>query len=87
MNADKPDSDATPIAVKETRHILGLSGGKNSAALAIYLKQQDRADRIEYFFCDTGAELPEVYEYLDRLEDYLATPITRLSSGATSTTT
>ena len=81
MNADKPDSAPTPLAVKETRHILGLSGGKDSAALAIYLKQQGRGDRIEYFFCDTGAELPEVYEYLDRLEDYLATPIARLSSG------
>ena len=81
MNADKSDSAATPVSVKETRHILGLSGGKDSAALAIYLKQQGRADRIEYFFCDTGAELPEVYEYLDRLEDYLATPIARLSSG------
>ena len=81
MNADKPDSAPTPVAVKETRHILGLSGGKESAALAIYLKQQGRADGIEYFFCDTGAELPEVYEYLDRLEDYLATPIARLSSG------
>ena len=54
MNADKPDSTATPVAVKETRHILGLSGGKDRAALAIYLKQQCRADRIEYFFCDTG---------------------------------
>ena len=81
MNADKPDSAPTPVAVKQTRHILGLSGGKDSAALAIYLKQQGRADRLEYFFCDTGAELPEVYEYLDRLEDYLASPIARLSSG------
>lgn len=72
---------ATPIVVEETRHILGLSGGKDSTALAIYLKQQGRADCIEYFFCDTGAELPEVYEYLDRLEAYLGKPIARLSSG------
>ena len=66
---------------KDTRHILGLSGGKDRAALAIYLKDQGRDDQIEYFFCDTGAELPEVYDYLYRLEDYLAKPIARLSSG------
>ena len=74
-------SDVAAVDVKPTRHILGLSGGKDSAALAIYLKDQGRDDRIEYFFCDTGAELREVYDYLDRLEDYLAKPIERLSSG------
>lgn len=79
--SEKLDRDASPIEVKQTRHILGLSGGKDSAALAIYLKDQGRDDRIEYFFCDTGAELREVYEYLDRLEDYLGRPIIRLSSG------
>ena len=75
------DSDVAAVDVKSTRHILGLSGGKDSAALAIYLKDQGRDDRIEYFFCDTGAELREVYDYLDRLEDYLDKPIERLSSG------
>ena len=75
------DSDVAAVDVKPTRHILGLSGGKDSAALAIYLKDQGRDDRIEYFFCDTGAELREVYDYLDRLEDYLGKPIERLSSG------
>ena len=75
MPSTKMDSDVSHIDVKPTRHILGLSGGKDSAALAIYLKDQGRDDRIEYFFCDTGAELREVYEYLDRLEDYLARPI------------
>ena len=81
MPSENLDSDVKPIEVKPTRHILGLSGGKDSAALAIYLKDQGRDDRIEYFFCDTGAELREVYEYLDRLEDYLGRPIERLSSG------
>ena len=83
MNAAKPSSPdaATPVQIRDVRHILGLSGGKDSAALAIYLKQQGRAAGIEYFFCDTGAELPEVYEFLDRLEDHLDAPIARLSSG------
>ena len=81
MPSRRSDSDVHYVDVKSTRHILGLSGGKDSAALAIYLKDQGRDDRIEYFFCDTGSELREVYEYLDRLEDYLGRPIERLSSG------
>jgi hypothetical protein len=51
------------------RHILSLSGGKDSTALAIYLR--DRIPELEYVFCDTGKELPETYEYLGRLEAYL----------------
>jgi hypothetical protein len=35
---------------------------------------------MEYFFCDTGAELPETYEYLDRLEVALGKRITRLNA-------
>jgi 3'-phosphoadenosine 5'-phosphosulfate sulfotransferase (PAPS reductase)/FAD synthetase len=35
---------------------------------------------MEYFFCDTGAELPETYEFLDRLEAALGKPIERLNS-------
>jgi 3'-phosphoadenosine 5'-phosphosulfate sulfotransferase (PAPS reductase)/FAD synthetase len=60
----------------KVRHVLGISGGKDSAALAIYMR--DKVPEMEYFFTDTGAELPEVYEYLDRLEDYLGKPIARL---------
>lgn len=64
------------MANKPVRHILGISGGKDSAALAIYMR--DKIPEMEYFFTDTGAELPEAYEYLDRLEDYLGKPIARL---------
>jgi hypothetical protein len=34
---------------------------------------------IDYFFTDTGKELPEVYEYLGRLEGFLGKPILRLN--------
>ncbi|MBT8420304.1 MAG: phosphoadenosine phosphosulfate reductase family protein [Gammaproteobacteria bacterium] len=65
-----------------TRHVLGLSGGKDSAALAIYLKDHypEISRKIEYFFTDTGAELQEVYDTLDKLEAYLGKPITRLGN-------
>ncbi|OQA23058.1 MAG: hypothetical protein BWY63_00474 [Chloroflexi bacterium ADurb.Bin360] len=62
----------------KVRHILGLSGGKDSTALAIYLR--DRIPDIEYFFCDTGKELPETYAYLNRVEAYLGRKIARLTN-------
>jgi 3'-phosphoadenosine 5'-phosphosulfate sulfotransferase (PAPS reductase)/FAD synthetase len=62
----------------EVRHVLGLSGGKDSGALAIYMR--DRVPDMEYFFCDTGRELPETYEYLLRLEAVLGKRIVRLNS-------
>ena len=61
------------------RHVLGLSGGRDSAALAVYMRQHHPGLNIEYFFTDTGKELPEVYEYLGRLEGFLGQPILRLN--------
>jgi len=61
------------------RHILGVSGGRDSAALAVYMRQHHPALQIEYFFTDTGKELPEVYEFLDKLEGFLGKPIERLN--------
>lgn len=64
-----------------TRHVLGLSGGKDSAALAIHLRDNYPSlhEKVEYFFTDTGAELQEVYDFLDKLEAYLGKEIKRLS--------
>ena len=61
------------------RHVLGLSGGKDSAALAVYMRDNYPHLDIDYFFTDTGEELPEVYEFLGRLEGYLGKPIARLN--------
>jgi 3'-phosphoadenosine 5'-phosphosulfate sulfotransferase (PAPS reductase)/FAD synthetase len=70
-------------AGENVRHVLGLSGGKDSAALAIFIKDQypEIHKKVEYFFSDTGAELPEAYEFLDKLETYLGKPIVRLGTG------
>ncbi|MEL6364111.1 MAG: phosphoadenosine phosphosulfate reductase family protein [Pseudomonadota bacterium] len=63
-----------------TRHVLGLSGGKDSAALAVYMRDHAPDTPVEYFFTDTGQELPEVYEYLERLEAYLGKEVVRLNA-------
>lgn len=66
-------------SMTQIRHVLGLSGGRDSAALAVYMRDRYPEIDIEYFFTDTGKELPEVYEYLGRLEGYLGKPIVRLN--------
>lgn len=60
------------------RHVCGISGGKDSSALAVYMR--DRVPEMEYFFCDTGAELPETYTYLAKLEVVLGKKIVKLNS-------
>mgnify|MGYP001210680969 FL=1 len=64
--------------MSKTRHIMNLSGGKDSTALAIFMK--DKVPEMEYVFCDTQKELPETYEYLDKIEAYLGKPIVRLNA-------
>ncbi len=68
--------DNSESSKKPTRHILGLSGGKDSSALAVYL--YGKIPDIEYVFCDTEKELDETYEYLTRLEAYLGKNIHHL---------
>ena len=57
-----------------------MSGGKDSTALAIYMR--DRIPAMEYVFCDTDKELPETYEYLNRVEAFLGKKIIRLNAKA-----
>jgi len=71
-NNDRPSSDQE----KPVRHILALSGGKDSSALAVYMR--GKIPDVEYVFCDTKKELDETYEYLIKLETYLGKKITYL---------
>ncbi len=74
----KHDAITRAWAERPGRHIVNLSGGKDSTALAIFLR--DKIPPLEYVFCDTHKELPETYEYLEQLEAYLQRPITRLNA-------
>ena len=62
------------------RHVLGISGGKDSAALAIYLRHRHPELEMDYYFCDTGKELPETYTLISNLENYLGQKVTRLDA-------
>src|SRR5215216_2235810 len=73
-----PDEIIRTWAQRPGRHIVNLSGGKDSTALAIFLR--GKLPQVEYLFCDTHKELPETYEYLDRLAAYLQRPIIKLNA-------
>lgn len=62
-------------------HIVNLSGGKDSTAmLLLMLERGIRVDRI--IFADVGenAERPEMYEYIDKVEQFIHRPIERIKS-------
>ena len=63
---------------QQPRHILSLSGGKDSTALAIFMR--GRVPEMEYVFCDTNKELPETYDYLNQVEAYLGKKIIRIEA-------
>ena len=57
-----------------------LSGGKDSTALALYMKDKYPEIEMEYLFTDTHKELKETYEYLTKIEAYIGKPVIRISS-------
>jgi len=69
---------------KPLRHVMGISGGKDSAALAIYLRKNHPELDIEYYFCDTGKELKETYTLISNLENYLGKKVLRLEAAEDS---
>jgi len=70
--------------MNKVRHVLGISGGKDSAALAIYLKNKYPKLDIEYYFCETDKELDETYKLIENLEIYLGKKILKLKAAADS---
>ena len=65
---------------RQTYHILSLSGGKDSTALAFFMKENmpDVFEKLELVFCDTECEIPETYDYLNKIEVFLNKSITKL---------
>ena len=66
---------------KRVRHVMGISGGKDSTALAIYMKLHYPEIDMEYYFSDTGKELDEVYALINELESFLGKPILKLHAS------
>jgi len=59
------------------KQIVSLSGGKDSTCmLLMMLEKGEQIDDIVFF--DWGMEFSQMYEHLEKLEDYIQQPITRL---------
>ena len=61
-------------------HIVPVSGGKDSTALALAL-QEFEPRPYTFIYTPTGDELPEMADHLRRLEELLGEPIHRLTNG------
>ena len=64
----------------DLRYVVSVSGGKDSAALALYINQEYPQIPVEYVFCDTNCELQETYDYLNRMEALLGCEVQRINA-------
>jgi hypothetical protein len=62
------------------RHIIPISG-KDSLCTAIVQKTRQPAIPYEYLYNDTYVELPEVYAWLEKVEQFLGLPIQRVGAN------
>ena len=62
------------------RYIIPISGKDSLATALVQLKLEPDLP-YEYVFNPTGAELPEVFEWIDKVEKYLGKPIQRVGEN------
>ncbi len=62
------------------KHVISLSGGKDSTAMALRLAEVEPRD-YEYLITPTGNELPTMIEHWRRLAEILGKPLTVRTAG------
>lgn len=62
------------------KHVIALSGGKDSTALALRLAEVEPRD-YTYLITPTGDELPEMIAHWEKLERLLGKSLTRVTNG------
>lgn len=60
------------------KHVVGLSGGKDSTCMALALRERHPEIEFEYICTPTGDELPEMHAHWAGLERMLGKPLIRL---------
>ena len=64
------------------KHIVSFSGGKDSTAMLLMMLEKGlQIDDI--VFTDTGVEFPEMYEHIEKVEQYINRKVTRLKAEMT----
>ena len=66
--------------MKTTKHVISVSGGKDSAATLLLALERCPKEHVVPIFCDTGNEHDEVHAYLNYLERALGIKIRRLKA-------
>lgn len=64
---------------KPVKHVVSLSGGKDSTAMLLRMLEENMSVDI-ILFCDTGLEFEGMYNHIAKLEQYINRPITRLKA-------
>ena len=68
------------LTFPEDTHLVALSGGADSSAMALALAEREPRD-YTYICTPTGDELPEMVAHMERLERLLGKPILRIING------
>jgi 3'-phosphoadenosine 5'-phosphosulfate sulfotransferase (PAPS reductase)/FAD synthetase len=63
-------------------HIVSFSGGKDSTAMLLMMIEKNMPI-TDIIFCDTGMEFEEMYQHIDKVENYINRKITVLKSEKT----
>jgi len=63
------------------RHIVGLSGGKDSTAMALRLRELNPDVDYDYICTPTGNELPDMFAHWEMLERLLGKRLIRINVG------
>lgn len=66
--------------LNKPRYVIGLSGGKDSTALALRLAEIEPQTNWEYIITPTGDELPEMVAHWEGLEKRLGKPLIRITN-------
>ena len=65
--------------MENVKHIVQFSGGKDSTCMLLMMLEKGMpVDDI--IFCDTGMEFPQMYEHIDKVEQYIGRKVTRLKA-------
>ena len=65
--------------MSDIKHVVQFSGGKDSTCMLLMMLEKGmQVDEI--IFCDTGMEFPQMYEHIDKVEQYIGRKITRLKA-------
>ena len=68
--------------MSDVKHVVQFSGGKDSTCMLLMMLEKGmQVDEI--IFCDTGMEFPQMYEHIDKVEQYIGMKITRLKAPHT----